>query len=205
MLLSACRDPSSKPSTFLVGAGRFELPTPCSRSKCATRLRYAPPRTRRNSAHETYFAIRENVVRTARDARVQVAAARCRAYSRRRALPQAPSGGTRRWSKRRSRPDAAGRPIGLPACVGLAAGEQAQSSPDADTEFSRRDCPRPHQSATSSLPSSPRGSWRTRMPSEATRRVPGSTGSVAAQPRSTNDTSTSSPPPNDRWRERARP
>lgn len=27
----------------LVGAGRFELPTPCSRSKCATRLRYAPP------------------------------------------------------------------------------------------------------------------------------------------------------------------
>ena len=28
---------------MLVGAGRFELPTPCSRSKCATRLRYAPP------------------------------------------------------------------------------------------------------------------------------------------------------------------
>ena len=28
---------------ILVGAGRFELPTPCSRSKCATRLRYAPP------------------------------------------------------------------------------------------------------------------------------------------------------------------
>ena len=28
---------------LLVGAGRFELPTPCSRSKCATRLRYAPP------------------------------------------------------------------------------------------------------------------------------------------------------------------
>ena len=27
----------------MVGAGRFELPTPCSRSKCATRLRYAPP------------------------------------------------------------------------------------------------------------------------------------------------------------------
>ena len=25
----------------MVGAGRFELPTPCSRSKCATRLRYA--------------------------------------------------------------------------------------------------------------------------------------------------------------------
>ena len=29
--------------TKVVGAGRFELPTPCSRSKCATRLRYAPP------------------------------------------------------------------------------------------------------------------------------------------------------------------
>ena len=29
--------------TAVVGAGRFELPTPCSRSKCATRLRYAPP------------------------------------------------------------------------------------------------------------------------------------------------------------------
>jgi hypothetical protein len=27
----------------LVGAARFELATPCSRSKCATRLRYAPP------------------------------------------------------------------------------------------------------------------------------------------------------------------
>ena len=30
------------PSNFLVGARRFELPTPCSRSRCATRLRYAP-------------------------------------------------------------------------------------------------------------------------------------------------------------------
>src|SRR6516225_2954709 len=26
----------------LVGVGRFELPTPCSRSRCATRLRYTP-------------------------------------------------------------------------------------------------------------------------------------------------------------------
>ena len=34
---------SRKSLTYLVGAGRFELPTPCSRSKCATRLRYAPP------------------------------------------------------------------------------------------------------------------------------------------------------------------
>ena len=31
------------PARRMVGAGRFELPTPCSRSKCATRLRYAPP------------------------------------------------------------------------------------------------------------------------------------------------------------------
>ena len=27
---------------MLVGVGRFELPTPCSRSRCATRLRYTP-------------------------------------------------------------------------------------------------------------------------------------------------------------------
>src|SRR5262245_1657669 len=27
----------------MVGAARFELATPCSRSRCATRLRYAPP------------------------------------------------------------------------------------------------------------------------------------------------------------------
>ena len=26
----------------VVGAGRFERPTPCSQSRCATRLRYAP-------------------------------------------------------------------------------------------------------------------------------------------------------------------
>ena len=26
----------------LVGAGRFELPTPCAQGRCATRLRYAP-------------------------------------------------------------------------------------------------------------------------------------------------------------------
>ncbi len=26
----------------LVGAGRFELPTPCAQDRCATRLRYAP-------------------------------------------------------------------------------------------------------------------------------------------------------------------
>src|SRR6185503_1282484 len=37
-LLKFCKSVKS-----LVGAGRFELPTPCSRSKCATRLRYAPP------------------------------------------------------------------------------------------------------------------------------------------------------------------
>ena len=27
---------------FLVGAGRFELPAPCSQSRCATKLRHAP-------------------------------------------------------------------------------------------------------------------------------------------------------------------
>jgi hypothetical protein len=27
---------------YLVGAGRFELPTPCAQGRCATRLRYAP-------------------------------------------------------------------------------------------------------------------------------------------------------------------
>jgi hypothetical protein len=26
----------------LVGAGRFERPTPCAQGRCATRLRYAP-------------------------------------------------------------------------------------------------------------------------------------------------------------------
>ena len=38
----------------LVGARGFEPPTPCSRSKCATRLRYAPPdRQPVNKAHPT--------------------------------------------------------------------------------------------------------------------------------------------------------
>jgi hypothetical protein len=37
------RQRAANPLRRLVGAGRFELPTPCSRSKCATRLRYAPP------------------------------------------------------------------------------------------------------------------------------------------------------------------
>ena len=33
--------------TFLmVGARRFELPTPCAQGRCATRLRYAPSKTR---------------------------------------------------------------------------------------------------------------------------------------------------------------
>jgi hypothetical protein len=30
----------------LVGARRFELPTPCAQGRCATRLRYAPSSTR---------------------------------------------------------------------------------------------------------------------------------------------------------------
>ena len=29
-------------SNGLVGAGRFERPTPCAQGRCATRLRYAP-------------------------------------------------------------------------------------------------------------------------------------------------------------------
>src|SRR5690606_13224082 len=32
-------------SEAVVGAARFELATPCSQSRCATRLRYAPTRT----------------------------------------------------------------------------------------------------------------------------------------------------------------
>ena len=31
-----------KPLKGLVGAGRFERPTPCAQGRCATRLRYAP-------------------------------------------------------------------------------------------------------------------------------------------------------------------
>jgi hypothetical protein len=41
--LRMIRHKAANPLRRLVGAGRFELPTPCSRSKCATRLRYAPP------------------------------------------------------------------------------------------------------------------------------------------------------------------
>ena len=32
----------SKLLVSLVGAGRFERPTPCAQGRCATRLRYAP-------------------------------------------------------------------------------------------------------------------------------------------------------------------
>lgn len=35
-------DKSRNPLIFMVGARGFEPPTPCSRSRCATRLRYAP-------------------------------------------------------------------------------------------------------------------------------------------------------------------
>ena len=34
--------PCSKTLILLVGAGRFERPTPCAQGRCATRLRYAP-------------------------------------------------------------------------------------------------------------------------------------------------------------------
>src|SRR6185437_5709966 len=33
---------SARPLSLLVGAGRFERPTPCAQGRCATRLRYAP-------------------------------------------------------------------------------------------------------------------------------------------------------------------
>jgi hypothetical protein len=38
-------------SEDLVGAGRFERPTPCAQGRCATRLRYAP--TVRSSVQTT--------------------------------------------------------------------------------------------------------------------------------------------------------
>jgi hypothetical protein len=38
---------ASQSGKVLVGVGRFELPTPCSRSRCATRLRYTPKSLRR--------------------------------------------------------------------------------------------------------------------------------------------------------------
>lgn len=40
-----------KPLKLLVGAEGFEPPTPCSRSKCATRLRYAPPMAKSRVRH----------------------------------------------------------------------------------------------------------------------------------------------------------
>ena len=40
--LSDMRIVESKYLILLVGAGRFELPTPCAQGRCATRLRYAP-------------------------------------------------------------------------------------------------------------------------------------------------------------------
>jgi hypothetical protein len=33
---------AAKSMILLVGAGRFERPTPCAQGRCATRLRYAP-------------------------------------------------------------------------------------------------------------------------------------------------------------------
>ena len=32
----------TEPLILMVGAGRFERPTPCAQGRCATRLRYAP-------------------------------------------------------------------------------------------------------------------------------------------------------------------
>jgi hypothetical protein len=36
------RAPAAENKWDLVGAGRFERPTPCAQGRCATRLRYAP-------------------------------------------------------------------------------------------------------------------------------------------------------------------
>ncbi len=41
-LRARCPDPLCKNGTTVVGAERFELPTLCSQSRCATRLRHAP-------------------------------------------------------------------------------------------------------------------------------------------------------------------
>jgi hypothetical protein len=38
---------------LLVGAGRFERPTPCAQGRCATRLRYAP-----TGLHDNYSLAR---------------------------------------------------------------------------------------------------------------------------------------------------
>src|SRR5512140_2369922 len=39
------REESRRPFDFMVGARRFELPTPCTPCRCATKLRYAPTQT----------------------------------------------------------------------------------------------------------------------------------------------------------------
>ena len=40
----------------LVGAGRFELPTPCAQGRCATRLRYPPTGYARNTGTLACFS-----------------------------------------------------------------------------------------------------------------------------------------------------
>src|SRR5690606_7343371 len=50
-------------SEAVVGAARFELATPCSQSRCATRLRYAPTRTAREAGRESTTRYRAGRVR----------------------------------------------------------------------------------------------------------------------------------------------
>ena len=40
---------------FLVGAAGFELATPCTPCKCATRLRYAPTQSAHSIVHTLFF------------------------------------------------------------------------------------------------------------------------------------------------------
>ena len=51
----------------MVGARRFELPTPCAQGRCATRLRYAPSSDRSHSTREAYEikVLRANQPKTA--------------------------------------------------------------------------------------------------------------------------------------------
>src|ERR1700741_433229 len=62
----------------MVGAGRFERPTPCAQGRCATRLRYAP--TFEASLILDYFPIGHpfrKILRRFRSAKTVVAEADC--------------------------------------------------------------------------------------------------------------------------------
>ena len=44
---------------FLVGARRFERPTPCAQGRCATRLRYAPLKKHENHSTRAWGEIKD--------------------------------------------------------------------------------------------------------------------------------------------------